>query len=623
MNNSVPLIEAKPRSVNLLSMLSQGINRAATVISIGLMVAMVLDIAMQVIFRYLLNHSLAWSEELGRYLFLWTVFLGSTIGIKKNLHPSFGAVVNKLPVRIRANVIVIGQALVAAFCVILLLLSDSLIPSIYSTLTPALQVPISYFYLIFPVFSIISLVHIAANMLESRKGTSLFGWIIALAAFAVTVYATTIEIPLQFDFSFILLVSLVILFSLGLPIAFVLGLTSVFLFLFTSSIPMTVIVQRMFLVSDNFSLMAIPFFMLTGAIMQVGGVAERLVRLASVLVGWVRGGLGYADILVSAFFADISGSAVADTAAIGSVMLPGMVKKGYDKPFATAIQSAAGTLGVLIPPGITMIIFAITANVSVTKMFLASLLPALIVMLSFALIIFITAKKRDLPREPRPTGKEVLSAFKGAFFPLWTPVIILGGILSGIFTTTEAGVIAVFYTIIISVFQRKLSLKSLYHAFVDAINSTSRVMLIVASAFILGWLLVVSQLSQNIAHFLFSLSDNPYIILIIINIFLALVHVVLETNSTILLIVPILLPILGNIGVDPIHFGILILINSAIGLLTPPIGIILYIASGITNIRVEALAKAVVPFILILVADLILIIVFPDIVSFLPNMFGK
>lgn len=620
---SIPIVEAKVEGTNILSQLSCIINKSTTIVTIGLMATMVLDVALQVIFRYILNDSLAWSEELGRYVFLWCVFLGSTIGIKQNLHPTFGSVINHLPDKLRYNVMAIGKSLTAAFCAIILLLSLQLIPAIHSTLTPALQLPISYFYVIFPVFSVISLLHILTSMIENRKGITFVGWILSLLIFVGAVYLSYTAAPMSMNFPLILIISLIVLFSLGIPIAFVLGLTSVSLFIFTSSIPMMVIVQRMFTVSDNFSLMAIPFFMLTGSLMQAGGVAEKLVKLASVLVGWVRGGLGYADILVSAFFADISGSAVADTAAIGSVMLPGMIKRGYDKPFATAIQSAAGTLGVLIPPGISMIIYAVTANVSVTKMFMASLIPAVIIILSFSLVIFITAKRKDLPREPRPTSGQVLSAVKGAFLPLWTPVIILGGIMSGVFTTTEAGVIAVFYTILVSLIQRQLNWKSLYHAFVDAINSTCRVMFIVASAFILGWLLVVSQLSQTIAHFLFTLSDNPYIILIIINIFLAVVHIVLETNSTILLIVPILLPILGNIGVDPIHFGILVLMNSAIGLLTPPIGIILYIASGITNIKVEELAKAVVPFIIMLIADLILIIVFPDIVSFLPNMVGN
>jgi C4-dicarboxylate transporter DctM subunit len=255
-------------------------------------------------------------------------------------------------------------------------------------------------------------------------------------------------------------------------------------------------------------------------------------------------------------------------------------------------------------------------------MFLASFIPALLVILSFAFVVFFTSRKRHFPREAKPTGSEVWQAFKGAFWPMWTPIIILGGILSGIFTPTEAGVIAVFYTLLVILLQRRLNLKSLYTAFLDAIHGTSRVMLIVASSLVLGWLLVVSQLSQTIATSLLGFSHNPIVVLIIVNIFLALVHVVLETSSTILLIVPVLMPILNNVGVDPIHFGILMLINSAIGLLTPPVGVILYIASGITNIRVETLARAVLPFIFMLVIDLLLVIIFPDIVSFLPNVLG-
>ncbi|WP_051330842.1 TRAP transporter large permease subunit [Aneurinibacillus terranovensis] len=619
----VSAIPTSPKIDNLLERLSSRVNRMVIVITIALMGGMVVDIALQVLFRYVLNKSLAWSDEIGRYLFLWSVFLGATIGIKQNLHPSFGSVINVLPGKLKGMGILLGRVLTLGFNAILFILSVRVIPTFESGLSPALEIPLSYLYLVFPVFSVISSIHTLSYIWKERRGIPLMMWVLSVGLIILSLYLGSLDSHMQLNFPLTLFICLIVFFSLGIPIAFVLGLTSITLFFLSSPIPMTVVPQRMFLISDNFSLMAIPFFMLTGSLMQVGGVAERLVRLTSVLIGWVRGGLGYADILVSAFFADISGSAVADTAAIGSVMLPGMVARGYDKPFATAIQSAAGTLGVLIPPSITTILFAITANVSVTKMFLASFFPALMVIISFAIVVFFTARKRNYPKEAKPTSTEVWQAFKGAFFPIWTPVIILGGIMSGIFTTTEAGVIAVFYTLIVMLFQGQLTFKSLYQGFLDAIHGTSRVMFIVASAFILGWLLVVSQLSQTTSNFLLSLSHNPYVVLIIVNVFLALVHVVLETNSTILLIVPILMPILNSIGIDPVHFGILLLINSAIGLLTPPIGIILYIASGITNITVERLAKAVIPFILMLVLDLIFVIAFPGIVSFLPNLFGK
>ncbi|WCK53242.1 TRAP transporter large permease subunit [Aneurinibacillus sp. Ricciae_BoGa-3] len=616
-----PEISAQ-RPTSLLGSLRNGVHRVVVALTIALMVCMVIDVAIQILYRYVLNDSLAWSDELGRYLFLWVVFMGGTMGVKENLHPSFGSVVHSLSPAGRSVFIMLGRVLTLGFCMDLLILSLKVMPTIATAVSPALQFPMSYLYLIFPIFSILSMFYTICHLWEDRRGIPAWGWLLGVVALGAVVCMSVLNAHLHLNFPATLVVLLLILFALGVPIAFVLGITSLGLLFMTNPIPLTIIPQRMFLISDNFSLMAIPFFMLTGALMQVGGVAERLVRLASVLIGWVRGGLGYADIFVSAFFADISGSAVADTAAIGSVMLPGMVKRGYDKPFATALQSAAGTLGVMIPPSITTILFAVTANVSVVTMFLASFIPALLVIVSFAVVVFFTAKKRDFPREPKPTRRELWEAFRGAFLPLWTPIIILGGILSGIFTPTEAGVVAVFYTLIVMAVTKQLNVKSFWHAMVDALHGTSKTMLIVASAFVLGWLLVVSQLSQTIANSLFSLSHNVFVILIIVNIFLALVHVVLESSSTILLIVPILMPILGSIGVDPIHFGILLLINSAIGLLTPPVGVILYIASGITNIRVETLARAVIPFILMLVVDLILVIIFPGIVSFLPNVLG-
>jgi C4-dicarboxylate transporter DctM subunit len=610
------------KSPGFVTHLSNWVHRVVVIATITLMAVMVIDVAIQVLYRYVLNDSLAWSDELGRYLFIWCVFMGATMGVKKSLHPSFGSVVQSLPPTARTVVVLLGRVLTIGFCVDLFLLSQKVMPTIGTAVSPALQISMSYLYLIFPLFALVSLVHVVSHVWEDRKGIPVLGWILSFVVLVSVVLAGTLNFHMHLNFSLTLVVLLLIFFSLGVPIAFVLSLTSVGLLFLSSSIPLTILPQRMFLISENFSLMAIPFFMLTGSLMQVGGVADRLVRLASVLVGWVRGGLGYADILVSAFFADISGSAVADTAAIGSVMLPGMVKRGYDKPFATALQAAAGTLGVLIPPSITTILFAITANVSVVTMFMASFIPALLVIVSFALVVFFTARKRNLPKEEKPSANDVWQAFRGAFLPLWTPVIILGGILFGIFTPTEAGIVAVFYTLIVMLVTRRLNLKSFLQAMVDAIHGTSRVMLIVASAFMLGWLLVISQLSQTIANNLFSISHNTIVILIIVNLFLALVHVVLESSSTILLMVPILMPILNNIGIDPIHFGILLLINSAIGLLTPPVGVILYIASGITNIRVETLARAILPFIFMLVVDLILVIIFPGIVSFLPKLLG-
>ncbi|MCL6625019.1 MAG: TRAP transporter large permease subunit [Alicyclobacillus shizuokensis] len=613
-------IEVRPRVRNPVVAVSDVVNRVVVVLTIILMSAMIVDVGLQVLYRYVLNNSLAWSDELGRYLFFWSIFLGGSIGVRESKHPSFGSVVHALKGPARAVVVLVGRGLVLAFLTILFLMTLRVIPTIQLSLSPALMIPMSDIYLIFLIFAVVSAIHVLGFISQDWRDVPWYGWVVAIAVYAAVVWASTSHLQLHLNFPLVLVVSLLILFALGIPIAFVLSLVSVVLIFSATSIPMDIVPQRMYLVAENFSLMAIPFFMFTGALMQVGGVAERLVRFATALIGWVRGGLGYVDILISAFFADISGSAVADTAAIGSVMLPGMIERGYEKPFATALQAANGTLGVMIPPSITTILFAITANVSVVQMFLSSFIPAFLVMLSFAVVVFFTARKRNYPRYPRPNKAEVWDAFKGAFFPMWTPAIILGGILSGIFTPTESGVIAVFYTLIMLLFQRQLKWSTLKVAFMEGIHGTSRVMVIVAAAFVLGWLLVVSQLSQTIATSLFSLSHNKIVILIIVNLFLALVHVVLETSSTILLIVPILMPLLGNIGVDPIHFGILLLINSCIGLLTPPVGVLLYIASGITDIRVETLARAVVPFILMLVVDLLIVIVFPGIVSFLPNL---
>jgi C4-dicarboxylate transporter DctM subunit len=421
----------------------------------------------------------------------------------------------------------------------------------------------------------------------------------------------------------ILVCSIVILFALGVPVAISLGLASA-IALLTGAVPLEVVPTRLLGGEDSFLLLAIPFFMLAGHLMLEGGFAKRLISFAELLVGWLPGGLGMTTIAASVEFADISGSCTSDTAAIGAIMIPGMKKRGYTPGFAAAVQAAGGSLGMLFPPAISLIIYGTVANASIGKLFLSSIVPGIMTALSFMLVVFIIAKRRNYPSIKFPGMRESWKILKDGFFALIAPIIILGGIISGIFTPTEAGVVAVIYVLIISIFVYKvMTWEAFKRAFVNAMVTSSSVVFIIANASLLSWVLVTQMVPQNLSMFLIDKVHNPIVFLIAVQLLLLLIHTVLETNSTIIVLVPILLPALVTLGIDPVLFGILLMMNSAIGIILPPIGLNLYIASGIANVRLEKAAKEILPFVFIIAVDIALVIAFPKIVSFLPHLLGK
>jgi C4-dicarboxylate transporter DctM subunit len=298
-----------------------------------------------------------------------------------------------------------------------------------------------------------------------------------------------------------------------------------------------------------------------------------------------------------------------------------MVRRGYDPAFSTALQAAAGTLGVLFPPSIATIIYAWVANVSVAQMFLASFLPAFLVILSFAAIAFFVARRHNYPRESPSSAADIARAFRGTFLALLTPLLILAGILTGAVTPTEAGVLAALYSLAASAgVYRTMSLRNLRHSLEIAVLSTARVMFVLAAAVLLGWELIMLQVPQDLSTAMLSISHDPIVLLLLLNIALVLIHGVMETSATLILVVPLVLPILGQVGVDPIHLGIIFLVNSALGLLTPPLGLVLYVAAPITGLRVETVARAAFPFLVALLVDLAVVTLLPRISTIVPAL---
>ncbi|MBV8355317.1 MAG: TRAP transporter large permease subunit, partial [Candidatus Eremiobacteraeota bacterium] len=487
--------------------------------------------------------------------------------------------------------------------------------------TPAMQVPSGIPLLVLPFAGLGLALHYAAKI--SRRTTGPAG--AARLGTGIVVCAAAIVLAGKVPMSLApaaLFGSIVAGFAIGLPVALVLTGAVIVTLLGQGGQSLLIVPETLFTGSSNFILMAVPFFMLTGSIMQRGGLAQRLIDFASALVGRFRGGLLYVDVIASAIFADISGSAVSDTAAIGSVMLPGMLARGYDARFATAIQAASGTLGVLFPPSIATIIYSWVANESVAKMFLASFIPAILIEISFCFVAFGAAWRNDYPREKAASPIEVGRATLVATPALLAPIIIIGGVLSGIVTPTEAGVVAVLYTLAVSmVAYRSLDLRQVGATFTHGVLGTSRVMFILAGAILLSWEMTILQVPQQLSATLLGISHNPLVLLFLLNVLLVIVHGVLETSATLILIVPLVLPIFVAAGVSPIQLGIVFLTNSALGLLTPPLGLLLYVAAPITRLSVEVLAKAVVPFLITILVDLALVCLFPQLSTFLPSLF--
>lgn len=421
----------------------------------------------------------------------------------------------------------------------------------------------------------------------------------------------------------IIIVFLVCVFS-TVPIGYAIGLSVVAYSLTAGTINMGYIASGLFAACDSFPLMAIPFFILSGALMEGGGLSRRLVLFFDSLVGHWTGGLAIVTVVACMFFGAISGSGPATTAAIGAIMVPTMVEKGYDKKFAMALVAASGCLGVIIPPSIPMVMYGISTNASVSTMFMGGFLPGITLGVLLIIVAIRICKVNGYTGNGlKFSWKRVWIQFKDAFWAILTPVIILGGIYSGIFTPTEAAVISVVYGLIIGLFvYKELDLKKTYKKFAEAASTHGAVNIIVGTSTILGRVLTLEQIPDAIAKSMLSLTDNKIVILLLINLLLLACGCLLETTSSILILAPILYPVAASFGVDIVHFGVLMVVNLAIGFITPPVGVNLFVACGIGKIPFMDLVKRVLPFLAALIVGLLLITYIPEITLTLPRLLG-
>ena len=403
--------------------------------------------------------------------------------------------------------------------------------------------------------------------------------------------------------------------ALGMPIAYALLLCGVALMVQLDLFDSQIIAQNLINGADSFPLMAVPFFMLAGEIMNTGGLSKRIVNLALTLVGHVRGGLGYVAILAACVLSALSGSAVADAAALSALLVPMMVQAGHNKARSGGLIAASGIIGPVIPPSIGFVIFGVAGGVSISKLFLAGIFPGLMLGLGLAIAWWIEVRKENLVTPPRATGQERLRALVDSAWALGLPFIIIFGLKFGIFTPTEAAVVAAVYSLFVATcIYRELKLSELYSVFLTAAKVTSVVMFLVATALVSAWLITVADLPGQFVSLLQPFMDSPMLLMIVIMFLVVVVGTAMDMTPTILILTPVLVPVIKEAGIDPVYFGVLFIINNSIGLITPPVGTVLNVVAGVTRIRMEDLMKGVWPFMLAELIVLALLIAFPALV---------
>jgi tripartite ATP-independent transporter DctM subunit len=414
-----------------------------------------------------------------------------------------------------------------------------------------------------------------------------------------------------------------LLMAVGVPIAFCLGLASaVALYWQGGAGLLTQLVRKMTAGVQSFPLLAVPLFMLAGNLMEAGGATRRLVGLADVLVRRFAGGLAHVTIVTEMVVSGMSGSGLADLSAVGSVMIPAMRREGYPVRFAAGVTCAAATMGPIIPPSIPMVIYGVIAEVSVGGLFLGGVVPGLAMGLAMMALVALISRQRGYPRKPAPSRSEVLLALRHAFPSLMFPVIILGGILAGAFTPTEAAAVAALYALFLGVVcYREISVRSLPALFLATVESTAPVMLIVGAANAFSWILAREQVPQLAVSSLLGISQNPIVILLILNVFLLILGCFLESLAILIIVTPVIIPVLAQYGIDPLHFGVVMVLNVMIGALTPPFGLYLYFATGMTGDSFESIVRGTAPFLVPLIAVLFLITYLPGLVVYLPRLF--
>ncbi|EZH65975.1 C4-dicarboxylate ABC transporter permease [Bacillaceae bacterium JMAK1] len=415
----------------------------------------------------------------------------------------------------------------------------------------------------------------------------------------------------------------IVLMLTSTPLAAALGLSSIYALL-DSGHSLDNATRSMFAGIDSFTLMAIPFFIFAGDLMLAGGTSRRLVEMAKKIIGWTTGGLPIAGVLSSMFFASLSGSSPATVAAVGGVMIPSLREANYSAKFAVGLMCAAGSLGIIIPPSITLLVYGVTAGVSISELFIAGIIPGIFIGVVLIIVSYIIARIQGHQPGERSSLKEILHATIDAVWGIIMPVIVLGGIYFGIFTPTEAAAVAIIYSLIIGMFvYKEINVKKLFEVAKRSVVISSMVMLVIAAAQIFSWYLTIEQIPSDVASQILSYSTNPIIIMLLITLILLIVGMFMDTSAAVLILTPIFLPVVMAFGMSPIHLGIVMIVNLAIGMLTPPFGLNLFVASGISKLPLTTVVRAALPFVFVLIFALLVITFTPGMSTFLPSFINN
>ncbi|MBR3121803.1 MAG: TRAP transporter large permease [Oceanobacillus sp.] len=420
------------------------------------------------------------------------------------------------------------------------------------------------------------------------------------------------------------IVIFIVLLLIGIPISLVLAIVALsYLFLTGDITLMTSLPQKMFSGMDNSGLLAIPLFMLAGELMNFGGITSRLISFAKVLIGHFRGGLAYVAIIANMFLASILGSANAQAAMMSKVMVPEMEKEGYTRDFSSALTLASSIVAPIIPPSMLFIIYGTLTGASIGDLFLAGIIPGILIGVSFIIVIGIISRKENFPKSERGTLKDVFSNLLKVIPALFIPFIIIYGILSGMFTPTESAAVACIIAIVIGFSYKKLKVKDLPVIFKSTVVNTATITFLIVTANVFGFVIAYEQIPQMLANGMLSLSENPIVFLLLVNILLLLLGMVLDGIAALIILVPVLMPLLATYQIDPVHFGVIITINLTIGLLTPPVGTGLFIVSSVADIKIEKLVKAVLPFLIVSIIMLFILTYWEDAVLWIPSLYSK
>ena len=558
-----------------------------------------------------------WSEETARYIFIWISYLAIPLAIRERSNIRVDIIYDRLSNRLQA-----ASWVVVDLC--LLILSGFMLFKGFEHVrmqieipqtTAALQIPYFIPYLILPVgFGLMvlrALEDLCAQVYRIRATDSLLAVLFTVFLFS--------PVFLFEQLNAILFGYFIVLLFIGVPIAFSLGIASLMTVLGANTLPVDYLASVAFTSIDSFPIMAIPFFIAAGIFMGAGGLSHRLLALADEVVGGLSGGIALASIATCMFFAAISGSGPATVAAIGTLTIPAMTERGYDKMFAAAVVASAGAIGVMIPPSNPFVVYGVAGQASVGKLFLAGITPGILTGLVLMLVAYCIAKKngwRGAPRQRnlKTLGKAVWVA-KGA---LLVPVIVLGGIYGGIMTPTEAAAVAAFYGLLVGLFvYRELTWRSLWSCCLESARTSAIIIMLMAMATIFGNVMTLEQVPERIASAILSFTENKIAILLLINLLLLWVGTFMEALAAIVILTPILLPLVLKVGVDPIHFGVIMVVNLAIGFVTPPVGVNLFVASGITKVKIEQVSRAAVPFLIAMLVVLGFVTFVPEISLFL------